>query len=815
MKVGPCKVPTCDGGQCVAADATDGTKCGAGGKCDEGGVCAKGACKPTNPVNCNDENICTTDSCDPKTGCSWVANSAACDDGDKCTAADVCENGQCKAGVAVVAEKTCGDGNPCTKAACDAQKGCTNTPIADKSPCDDNDVCTKGEVCTQGQCSGGKAGGCDDGKPCTNDICDPKSGGCSWTGKQGPCDDGDPCTAAGTCKTGKCAPGPAKECDDNNSCTKDTCDSKAGGCVFSSAGAVGAACDDNSKCTTDTKCAADGKCTGKTVVCDDGNLCTHDLCNPDTGKCGFSANNGAVCDAGPCTSGDTCNNGKCVAGAGATCDDGNTCTIDSCDTASGKCAFKAGKDGVACEDGKKCSTGDTCKAGVCTPGKDACTVASVDISCPSSASATSHQGFSVQNPGSYQVRWRFDQTPTVAALKDYGCTLNFNDTNDYCQTQGSGCRGQTARYVATPVFDATKIQGKVDFTFDFFRDMDTTGDAITIDFYRQGSDIRRHRHTMPLTGCGGAGQSCLNKLVKAYAIHPEGVAGYAFRAYIYASQNTTGNKGKGFFMDALRVAKGQETPEICDDSKDNDGDGATDCKDTECQGHGPCVEQCADGKDNDGDDKVDCDDSDCAKQLACAKPLWQSNIECDKPHGWTLVNRSGFTVKWAGDKTPTIAALAPYGCTMNLNDGTKYCQNQQQAGSNFACSALTAPYNNQNWYLSAMTPWIDGTKIAGNVIVAFAAYLDIDAADDLRLRVYVEGNNNYVHQFSVPKTGCGGANVTCQKKLQANVQFTLTQVKQKKFRLRFAHVGQTSGGYEVGNQGAGEFVDDVRIYAAP
>jgi hypothetical protein len=49
--------------------------------------------------------------------------------------------------------------------------------------------------------------------------------------------------------------------------------------------------------------------------------------------------------------------------------------------------------------------------------------------------------------------------------------------------------------------------------------------------------------------------------------------------------------------------------EECGNGVDDDGDGLTDCEDTDCDG--TCAEDCADGRDNDGDGLVDCDDGDC------------------------------------------------------------------------------------------------------------------------------------------------------------------------------------------------------------
>ncbi|OGH64435.1 MAG: hypothetical protein A2821_02860 [Candidatus Magasanikbacteria bacterium RIFCSPHIGHO2_01_FULL_41_23] len=46
-------------------------------------------------LDCDDKNSCTNDACDPKIGCSFVANVALCDDGNWCTENDVCTSGKC------------------------------------------------------------------------------------------------------------------------------------------------------------------------------------------------------------------------------------------------------------------------------------------------------------------------------------------------------------------------------------------------------------------------------------------------------------------------------------------------------------------------------------------------------------------------------------------------------------------------------------------------------------------------------------------------------------------------------------------------
>jgi len=50
------------------------------------------------PLDCDDGNPCTTESCDPDLGCVYANDDGAvCSDGDPCTTSDVCSGGQCVA----------------------------------------------------------------------------------------------------------------------------------------------------------------------------------------------------------------------------------------------------------------------------------------------------------------------------------------------------------------------------------------------------------------------------------------------------------------------------------------------------------------------------------------------------------------------------------------------------------------------------------------------------------------------------------------------------------------------------------------------
>ena len=98
----------------------DGT-CDNANACTTGDACSGGACVGGPPPNCNDSNACTTDGCDPASGCTH-------------TAID------------------CSDTNPCTDDGCNPGSGCTH--VNNTALCDDGNGCTAGDVCSGEACAG-------------------------------------------------------------------------------------------------------------------------------------------------------------------------------------------------------------------------------------------------------------------------------------------------------------------------------------------------------------------------------------------------------------------------------------------------------------------------------------------------------------------------------------------------------------------------------------------------------------------------------------------------------------------------------------
>ena len=202
---------------------------------------------------------------------------------------------------------------------------------------------------------------CDDGLACTDDVCSATEG-CTNVYNDDACNDANPCTSSDKCVLGICQ-GTFLSCDDGNPCTDDVCDALSG-CTHKP---NTFACSDANFCTEGDTCSGGACIPGKLASCEDGNVCTLNSCDPSSG-CVVKYVTAACDDANPCTENDVCAGGSCT-GSFKTCDDANVCTTDSCDSkVAGGCVF-AKKTGGTCDDGVACTADDACSAGVCK-GKD-------------------------------------------------------------------------------------------------------------------------------------------------------------------------------------------------------------------------------------------------------------------------------------------------------------------------------------------------------------------------------------------------------------------------------------------------------------
>ena len=173
-------------------------------------------------------------------------------------------------------------------------------------------MCTEGDLCVAGVCTGGGAKDCDDGDPCTDDTC-VQGLGCFSYLNAAPCDDGDACTTGDVCQAGLCKGLGFLDCDDGSPCTGDACDPLVG-CVNAP---IPGPCDDGDACTLGEACVGGACVGGQLLDCDDGDPCTQDLCAPVPGCLHGPIPGTPPCDDGDgCTVVDLCVVGLCTPGPG-------------------------------------------------------------------------------------------------------------------------------------------------------------------------------------------------------------------------------------------------------------------------------------------------------------------------------------------------------------------------------------------------------------------------------------------------------------------------------------------------------------------
>ena len=203
------------------------------------------------PVNCDDGNPCTADACDPASGvCTRTLVGGPCSDGNPCSVNDSCSGGICLPG----GPRDCGnlgclrghclaDFGGCfyrqDDSLCPAPTECAVSICQQDGRCmtfsNSGQICHGGSLCQVGTCAGGGCqidrNLCDDGNPCTDDICaNPTTGACTHSNNAASCSTGALCTVQMTCSDGTCQGGVPRNCDDGNVCTTDSCDPSVG-CV--------------------------------------------------------------------------------------------------------------------------------------------------------------------------------------------------------------------------------------------------------------------------------------------------------------------------------------------------------------------------------------------------------------------------------------------------------------------------------------------------------------------------------------------------------------------------------------------------------
>jgi len=144
--------------------------------------------------DCNDGFDCTIDSCAIGGVCSHIPINSLCAEGERCDVEKGC------IAVGCTSNEECSDSIDCTQDICGAGGECQNIPV--------NQNCQPGETCSP---TLGCIALCIDSSECQNGIF---------------CDGEEKCSPEFGC-----LPGDPRDCNDNDPCTEDSCDTTLDACV--------------------------------------------------------------------------------------------------------------------------------------------------------------------------------------------------------------------------------------------------------------------------------------------------------------------------------------------------------------------------------------------------------------------------------------------------------------------------------------------------------------------------------------------------------------------------------------------------------
>jgi C1A family cysteine protease len=161
---------------------------------------------------------------------------------------------------------------------------------------------------------------CNDFNACTDDYCiDPgtENAYCLNENNHASCDNGIFCDGPDACRDGSCTNvGPAVACDSSMGCMDYSCDETLKECIPMPNHAFcdnGIYCDGVELCSLESTWES-GCVPGTPVECNDNNSCTVDSCNNEMESCDFTFSY-SLCECqknSDCSSGKTCTNNKCV-----------------------------------------------------------------------------------------------------------------------------------------------------------------------------------------------------------------------------------------------------------------------------------------------------------------------------------------------------------------------------------------------------------------------------------------------------------------------------------------------------------------------
>lgn len=326
-----CTVDYCDSGVDDCVNEPWDEYCSNDLFCDGDEVCDPVAgCRPGVPVDCDDGQDCTVDTCDEEDWrCIHTTADDACDDGQFCNGMEMCDfDAGCMNGPV-----------PCPDSLCrESDDRCVDCMSDDD--CSDGAYCNGAERCnTFGQCVSGTY-------PCGTSLCRESDDACVECVADQDCDDGEFCNGVEFCgEDGSCEMG-AGPCGDA------LCRESDDRCV---------------ECLSDDHCEDDEFCNGREMcnsagICVEGlNPCGDSMCHESDDRCVQCLADADCDDGGFCNGVEQCDDlGACVAGL-------PPCGNDFCVESEDRCAecMTDGdcSDGLFCNGAERCLDSGTCAAG--------------------------------------------------------------------------------------------------------------------------------------------------------------------------------------------------------------------------------------------------------------------------------------------------------------------------------------------------------------------------------------------------------------------------------------------------------------------
>jgi len=290
------------------------------------------------------------------------ARASACDEAENCSGSSAA----CPADVNKPIGATCDDANRCTiddvcndKGVCTGKFNCmcrTNADCDDKNPCSidrcgSNSACVYTVAPAGAQCRA-KAGVCDVAEKCdgTSIECPPDvfvQQGTMCRDADGVCDQAEFCTGrAAACPADQMAPSSQVCRAAVGPCDRaETCDGISVECPADAAAVRGTVCR-----ASVSDCDAQEVCNGVS------NQCPNDVAKPNGASCMALYK---ICDGGSgCVSGMCSTKLACSCVTVDSCQDNNPCTSEAC--VDGKCVYNPVSVGTPCDDADPCTVGDQC-----------------------------------------------------------------------------------------------------------------------------------------------------------------------------------------------------------------------------------------------------------------------------------------------------------------------------------------------------------------------------------------------------------------------------------------------------------------------